>query len=111
MTNPLDRLAERQMQKALAEGKLQGLEGEGRPLPEHPEASVVDPGLAVGLRIMAESGALPPEVGLKREVEAARTALAGLTEPEARRAAMARLADLELRLALAVESRRRFFSD
>lgn len=34
MTRSFDRLVEQQIQKALAEGKLSGLEGEGKPLPD-----------------------------------------------------------------------------
>lgn len=109
MAGPLDRLTERQILKALAEGKLSGLEGEGKPLPDHPEAALVDPGLAMGMRIMAEAGALPPEVLLKRQVIAAQAALEAAEGPEARKAAMAKLADLTMRLALAEEARRSFF--
>ena len=53
MSRWLERLAERRMLKARAEGKLSGLAGEGKPLPEHPEAPFVDAGEAVGHRIMA----------------------------------------------------------
>ena len=34
MTQSLNRLVERQIQKAHADGKLRGLEGEGKPLPD-----------------------------------------------------------------------------
>ncbi|MDG4647385.1 DUF1992 domain-containing protein [Roseibacterium sp. SDUM158017] len=68
MTNRWDRLAERRMRKALAEGKLSGLAGEGRPLPERPEDAFVDPGEAVGYRIMHEHGALPEEIALRKAV-------------------------------------------
>lgn len=101
-------LIERQILKAQAEGKLTGLEGEGKPLPDHPEETYIDTADAVGHRIMAEAGALPEEVLLKRQVAAAREAVQQAT-PDARKAAMARLADLEMRLAIAQEARRKFF--
>src|SRR6056297_3524542 len=50
MSDRFGKLAERQMQKALAEKKLSGLEGEGHPLPERPEAAFVDAGEAVADR-------------------------------------------------------------
>lgn len=88
----LERLAERQMLAARARGQLQGLAGEGKPLPEHPEAPFVAAGDAVGFRIMAESGVLPEEIVLKKQALAQRQHLATLTDPAQRKAAMAELA-------------------
>ncbi|MCU4653222.1 DUF1992 domain-containing protein [Roseibacterium sp. SDUM158016] len=108
MTGKWDKLAERQMQKALAEGKLSGLEGEGRPLPERPEAAFVDPGEAVGYRIMHEHGALPEEIELRKAVEAAKADYAAAEGEDARRKAMARIAELQMKLSIAEEARKRF---
>lgn len=104
----LSRLAERQIQKARLTGQLQGLEGEGKPLPDRPGDAFVSPGDAVGFRIMAEAGVLPEEIILKKQVLAQRALLATLTDESAQNAAMAELARLELRQAIAEESRRRF---
>ena len=104
----LSRLAERQIQKARLKGQLQGLEGEGKPLPDRPGDAFVSPGDAIGFRIMAEAGGLPEEITLKKQVIAQRAALATLTDESDRKAAMARLAELEMRLAIAEESRRKF---
>lgn len=104
----LSRLAERRIAAFRARGGLTGLAGEGRPLPDRPGDALVDPGDAVGFRIMAEAGALPPEIVLKKQVAAQRAHLAGLTDPEEIRQALARLADLEMRQAIAEEARRRF---
>ena len=49
----LSRLAERQIQKARLKGALQGLEGEGKPLPDRPGDAFISSGDAVGFRIMA----------------------------------------------------------
>jgi hypothetical protein len=107
MSHWFERLAERRMLKARAEGKLQGLQGEGKPLPAHPEAAFVDPGEAVGYRIMAEHGALPEEIRLKKDLAEAKAAYA--TAPEAeRKAAMARIAEVTQRLAIVSEARKRF---
>lgn len=104
----LSRLAERRMQAARLKGQLQGLEGEGKPLPDRPGDAFVSAGDAVGFRIMAEAGVLPEEIALKKQVAAQRAHLATLTDPQARKAAMAELARLEMLQSIAEESRRRF---
>jgi hypothetical protein len=108
MTDRWDKLAERQMQKALAEGKLSRLEGEGRPLRDRPEDAFVDPGEAVGYRIMHEHGALPEEIELRKAVEAAKADYARAEGDEHRRRAMARIAELQMKLSIAEEARKRF---
>lgn len=104
----LSRLAERQIQKARLKGQLQGLEGEGKPLPDRPGDAFVSPGDAVGFRIMAEAGVLPEEITLKKRVLEQRKLLAGLTDEGQRKDAMAELARLEMLQAIAEESRRKF---
>jgi hypothetical protein len=104
----LSRLAERQIQKARLKGELQGLEGEGKPLPDRPGDAFIDPGDAVGFRIMAQAGVLPEEIGLKKQAAAQRAHLATLTDEAERKAAMAELARLEMKQAIAEEARRRF---
>lgn len=108
MSDPFGKLAERQMQKALAEGKLSRLEGEGRPLPDRPETAFVDPGEAVGYRMMHDHGALPEEITLRKQVEEAKADYARAGTPEDKRAAMARIAELQMKVAIAAEARKRF---
>lgn len=107
----LDRIVERQIQKARLKGQLQGLKGEGLPLPERPEMALVRPAEAVAYRIMAEAGVLPEEIRLKKKVAAQRSVLAVMTDPVARKVAMARLADLQMRQSIAEDARRRFLRD
>jgi hypothetical protein len=107
MSTWFERLAERRMLKARAEGQLQGLAGEGAPLPKRPEAALVDPGEAVGFRIMAEHGAVPEEIALKRELAEAKAAYAAAGEGD-KRALMARIAELDMKIAIAIEARKRF---
>lgn len=95
------------MLKAQAEGKLSGLEGEGKPLPYHPEEAYLDAAEAVGFRIMAEHGALPEELKLRKLRDAAKAAYASASEPD-KKAAMARLAEAEMKLSIASEARKRF---
>jgi hypothetical protein len=105
----LSRLAERQIQKARLKGQLQGLEGEGKPLPDRPgDAFVSAPATRSGFRIMAEAGVLPEEITLKKQAAAQRAHLATLTDEAERKAAMAELARLEMRQAIAEEARRKF---
>lgn len=51
MTREYDLLVERQIQKALAEGHLQGLEGEGKLLPNRQSEAVADMATGVAIRI------------------------------------------------------------
>ena len=104
----LNKLAERQIAKARAKGDLQGLKGEGKPLPDRPGDAFVSAGDAAGFRIMAEAGVLPQEITLKKQAAAQRAHLATLTDEAERKAAMAALAQIELRQAIAEESRRKF---
>lgn len=104
----LSRLAERQMQKARLKGQLEGLEGEGKPLPDRTGDAFTSAGDAVGFRIMAEAGVLPEEIVLKKRVLAKMEELSRLPEGAARKAAMAELADLQMRQAMAEEARRNF---
>ena len=104
------RLAERRMQAARLKGDLQGLAGEGKPLPDRPGDAFVSAGDAVGFRLMAEAGVLPEEIGLKKAAAAKRAELGTLTDPDARRQAMGELAAIELRQAIAEEARRKFMT-
>ena len=104
----LSRLAERRMQAARLKGQLQGLAGEGQPLPDRTGDAFVSPGDAVGFRIMAEAGVLPEEITLKKQAQAQREKLATLTGEMERKAALAELARLEMRQAMAEEARRAF---
>ncbi|MFD1158641.1 DnaJ family domain-containing protein [Roseovarius aestuarii] len=110
MAQPLDRLVECQIQKALAEGKLRGLEGEGKPLPDRSGEAYTDMATAVAVRIMAEAGTLPEEFEIKKLLDAAKKNYRGAENPEAKRVAMALIADLQQRYNIAVEARRRFMS-
>lgn len=102
------KLVERQIKKAQAEGQLEGLDGEGQPLPDRSTEAQTDPALAAGHRIMAQAGVLPEEFGIKKELDAARKAYPTLTDPAERKAAMARIADLEMQYNMARDARRAF---
>ncbi len=98
------KLAEQQIRKAQAEGKLDNLKGAGKPL----NRETGDTADAAGYRIMAEAGAIPEEIRLRKEVDAQLAHLQTLTDPAGRKTAMAKLADLQMRLSIAQEARRKF---
>lgn len=97
-------IAEQRILAAIARGELDNLKGAGQPLPEHPGGLFAD---SVGFRIMAAAGALPEEVRLRKAIEAERAALAALPEGAGRVRALALLGELEMRLGIQVEARRR----
>lgn len=111
MSDWLNRIAERRMLKANADGTLDHLAGSGQPLPERPGDAFVDAGTALGFRRMAEEGALPEEVVLKQELAAAKAGYAAATSEDERHVAMKRIATLELKIAVAEEARRKFMRD
>lgn len=108
MPQTFDRLVERQIQKALAEGKLQNLDGEGKPLPDRSGEAFTDMATAVAVRIMAQAGAMPEEFKIKKLLDAAKQSYRDAEGEDAKRVAMALIADLQQRYNMAVEARRRF---
>lgn len=101
-------LIERQIHKARLAGQLEGLDGEGKPLPDRTADVFVDAGEAVGYRMMAAAGVLPLEIEIKKKIDAQRKHLATLVDAPARKAAMAELAELDLRYNIAREARQKF---
>ena len=57
---------------------------------------------------MAEHGALPEEVQLRKALAAAKVAYAAAEGAEAKRKAMAEIAEAQLKLSIAEEARRKF---
>ena len=103
------KLTEDRIRAAEAKGELSGLQGEGKPLPHRPEEALIDAGTAVGHRIMAEAGALPEEVVLRKALVEAKAEWARLRGTADEKEAMARVAELSQKLAIAEEARRAFF--
>jgi len=99
------RLAERRMLAAVAEGKLDHLKGEGQPIPPAPPTNFVDPGEAIGMRIMAEAGYVPEEVRLRARLEQRRADWRAARTEADRRVIMAEIADLQMRESIAREAR------
>lgn len=102
-----DKLAERQITKAQSEGQLAGLKGEGKPLPPAGHGDFAE---EAGFRIMHEAGALPQEVKLRKALQAQARKLAATSEPVQRRREMATFAELQQKLAIQQEARKRYYS-
>jgi hypothetical protein len=100
-------LSEYQIRKAEHEGQLENLKGAGKPLPKAGDGDFSE---NVGFRIMAEAGALPKEIELKREEEAQLRVLQATEDPEDRKREMKKLADIQLRRAIQEEARRKYYS-
>ncbi|KZL19357.1 hypothetical protein PsAD2_02110 [Pseudovibrio axinellae] len=100
-------LAERQILKAQADGQMDNLEGEGKPLPERAPGSYTS---AATMRIMAQAGAVPREIELKKEIEVQRQVVQKAKGSPSWKSEMAKLADLQCRHAIEQESRKRFFT-
>lgn len=98
-------LSERQILKAQAEGQLEGLKGAGKPLSVQ-SGNDTD---AAGFRIMAEAGAVPREIELRKQRDALLARLGAETDA-ARRGDLSRsLAEVQLRLDIETEARRKFY--
>ncbi len=99
-----DKLAEHQIRKAEAEGQLDHLKGAGKPLkPESGESAD-----AAGFRIMAEAGVLPREIQLRKERDALLEQIRAAEDDAARKALQKTLADVQLRLDIEQEARRKY---
>ncbi|SLN50247.1 J-domain-containing protein [Roseisalinus antarcticus] len=103
----LARIAERLIECARDEGRLSNLKGEHRPLDLPSGNPHVDVMTEVGHRVMAENGAIPPEVVMRKSLAEARDALKSAIGEAERRTARSRVADLELRCNMAAEARMR----
>jgi hypothetical protein len=105
MSMHFDKMAEHQIKKAQTEGKLTNLKGEGKPLSKQR-----DPGssLASGYRIMAEAGVVPKEIELRKLIDENRKVLKATTDQKIRKIIQKELMDLELKLAIEQDARRKY---
>ena len=95
----LDTLVEQRIEAAIANGELDNLPGEGKPLAIDDDALVPEE-LRVAHRILKNAGFVPPEAALRGEIASVEALLKHATDDSARRRALARLALLEAKLEL-----------
>lgn len=97
--NLLNTLAEENIRQAAERGEFDNLPGAGKPLQLDDDRNV-PPELRVGYRILKNSGFLPPEIQLQRELRSAEDLLAAsLPDSVEHSRAQRRLDMLRLRLA------------
>lgn len=99
-----ERIAQRQIDAAVARGELRGLKGEGKPLDRERLRESADDVLH---RMMADAGFIPPEIAYQKEVEAKRAVLAQIEDEDERKAMQKQIALLELKRAMSADARRR----
>jgi hypothetical protein len=94
----IQRLAEARIEEAIKEGVFDNLPGAGRPLALDGDRHVPE-SLRVAYRVLKNSGFLPPELELRREIADAGELLRLAESPMERTRAARRLEALKLRLA------------
>lgn len=84
------------------QGEFEHLAGEGKPLDLSQDApTAID-------KLLAEAGARPVPVLLKRDIQALREQIAATVNPAARHVLMRKLADTHTRLAIEIEAYNRY---
>lgn len=93
----IDQLAEARILQAIERGELDNLPGAGRPLALDDD-SLVPEELRMAYRVLKNAGCLPPELELRREIQALELGLVHLGGTRERRRALKRLSFLRTRL-------------
>jgi hypothetical protein len=79
----LDKLVEEKIQKAREEGAFDNLPGRGKPLQMEDDSSIPED-LRLAWKVLKNSGCLPPEIELRKEIFNLRQVLDSVTDPETR---------------------------
>jgi hypothetical protein len=96
----------RHLREALASGELAGTAGFGRPLPEDAGWDATPEALRMPFKILKNAGVLPPEIEWLHERAALEQAVAACTTETERSALRGKLSDLQMKIALRLESLR-----
>jgi len=96
--NAIERIAEQRIREAEERGEFRNLSGAGQPL-ELDDDIGVPPELRVAYRILKNSGFVPPEIELRRDIANAETLLTQALSPADREKANSRLEFLLMKLA------------
>jgi hypothetical protein len=96
----------RHLQEALASGELAGTEGFGKPLPEDAGWEATPESLRMPFKILKNAGVVPPEVELLHQRAALESAMAACATETERAELRRKLGDLQLKIALRLESLR-----
>lgn len=93
----VDRLAEARIEEAIERGELDDLPGAGRPLVLDDD-SMIPPELRAAYRLLKNSGHIPPELQLRKDIRAAEQLLLHASDGAEQGRAMAKLQLLRTRL-------------
>lgn len=93
----VEQLAEQRIREALEAGEFDALPGVGRPL-ELDDNSLVPEELRAAYRLLKNSGFLPPELALRKQIQAAEELLLSVEDDTERCRARARLDLLRMQL-------------
>jgi hypothetical protein len=96
--NAIERLAEQRIREALERGEFDNLRGAGQPLDLDDDIDVPAE-LRIAYRILKNSGFVPPEVELRRDIANAEQLVAQALTPADRKSANQRLEFLLVKLA------------
>lgn len=96
--NAIERIAEQRIREAQERGEFKNLSGAGRVLDLDDDVGV-PPELRVAYRILKNSGFVPPEIELRRDIANAESLLAQALTPADREKANTRLEFLLMKLA------------
>lgn len=99
------KFAEQQILKAQREGKLDNLKGAGKPLNVK---TTSDPVTSFGYDVMHQAGVVPAEIDLKKSIQKQAQKLQGITDPEEYKRELRILSDLQTRLGITADARRKF---
>ena len=93
----LDQVAEARIQEVLRAGELSNLSGAGKPL-QLDDDSMIPKELRTAYRILKNSGFLPPEIQIRKEIHEAEQLLLHVEDTAERACALLRLEMLQMRL-------------
>lgn len=91
------KIAEERIRKAIEDGELNNLPGQGRPLVFEDDRGVPEE-LRLAYKILRNADCLPPELLAQKEIQTAKDLLAGLSDEREKLQAMRRINYLVLKL-------------
>lgn len=98
------RMAEEKIQQALREGQLDNLPGKGKPI-EIEDLSSMPPEMRMSYLMMKNSGFLPEEVVVRKEIVSIEKMIALCEDPEEKEAYRRKLSEKELKWKMMMEKK------
>lgn len=105
MSDFLARLAEQKIREAIKDGELDNLPGQGKPL-DLSSDSQIPADLRMAYKILKNSGLLPEEMDVQKEITSLETLIAACNDEEEKAGLKKKLSHKQLYLAILMEKRR-----